>query len=208
MSGQQNESMAKPPIAARYTSVYGAPPSAADRDALIEAHLPQVKFIVERIAARLPHNVDRDDLIGAGLLGLLDATAKFDSSRGVQFKTYAELRIRGAILDSLRSMDCASRSLRQRAREVEAAYLEIERKFGRPADEEEVANHLGISLAEFQGLLGDLRWLTVARLDEEDEDGRGSLAAQIPGDPALLPSAHFERAEEPERLVAVIERSP
>src|SRR2546430_15219721 len=108
----------------------------SDRDALIEAHLPQVKFIAERLAAKLPPSVDRDDLIGAGVLGLLDAVDKFDPSRGVQFKTYAEMRVRGAMLDCLRSLDWVPRSLRQRSRQVEAAYREIEMEVRRPAEEE------------------------------------------------------------------------
>ena len=86
--------------------------AAIDRDALVEAHLPQVKFIADRLAAKLPPSVDREDLIGAGVLGLLDAVDKFDPERGVQFKTYAEMRVRGAMLDSLRSLDWAPRSMR------------------------------------------------------------------------------------------------
>jgi RNA polymerase sigma factor for flagellar operon FliA len=193
---------------ARFNSVYAAPPGVSDRGALIEAHLPQVKFIVDRIAARLPRSVDRDDLIGAGLLGLLDAAAKYDPARGVQFKTYAEWRVRGAVLDSLRTMDCASRSVRRRAREVEAAYTQIENKYGRPATEEEVAELLSVSLPEFQELLAELSWLTVASLDEEDDNGNGGRALQIPGDPDLLPSAIFERTEEREQLTEAIDRLP
>lgn len=200
--------MSKTPLAIRYNPAYSAPLSVSDRDALVEAHLPQVKFIVDRLAARLPNTVDRDDLIGAGLIGLLDAISKYDPARGVQFKTYAEWRVRGAILDSLRSMDWASRSVRQRAREVEAAYAQLEHKYGRPAGEEEVAELLGMPLAEFQGLLNDLRWLNVTRLDEEDDEGRGSLAQRIPDDPRLVPSAMFERTEEREQLSAAIDRLP
>jgi RNA polymerase sigma factor for flagellar operon FliA len=198
--------MPKPSPAVAYNARYGTPLSETERDALIEAHLPQVKFIVERIAARLPHTVDREDLISAGVLGLLDATAKYDPSRGVQFKTYAELRVRGAILDSLRSLDSAPRSMRQRAREVEAAYKEIERQHGRAATEEEVAERMGIPLAQLQTTLGELSWLTVARLDDEDDEGQPGLAHQIADDPTLTPSALFERTEQREQLVAAIDR--
>src|SRR5262245_49066661 len=103
------------------TAPNGRRSTSFDRDALVEAHLPQVRFIADRLAAKLPPSVDREDLIGAGVLGLLDAVDKFDPGRGVQFKTYAEMRVRGAMLDSLRSLDWAPRSIRQRAREVEAA---------------------------------------------------------------------------------------
>ena len=102
--------------------------AASDRDALIEAHLPQVKYIAERLASKLPPSVDRDDLIGAGVLGLLDAVDKYDPTRGVLFKTYAEMRVRGAMLDSLRGLDWAPRSMRRRAREVEAVYRELSRQ--------------------------------------------------------------------------------
>ena len=205
MSLQSGQLMPKTAVGA-YSAQFATPLSDGERDALIEAHLPQVKFIVDRIAARLPHTVDREDLVSAGVLGLLDATAKYDPSRGVQFKTYAELRVRGAILDSLRSLDSAPRSMRQRAREVEAAYMQIERQHGRPASEEEVAEQMGISLSQLQTTLGELSWLTVTRLDDEDEDGQPGLAHQIADDPMLTPSALFERTETRERLIAAIDR--
>jgi RNA polymerase sigma factor for flagellar operon FliA len=198
--------MLNTPLISRYNSAYTATLNVNDRDALIESHLPQVKFIAERIASRLPQTVDRDDLIGAGLLGLLDAADKYDPSRGVQFKTYAELRVRGAILDSLRGLDWASRMTRHRARKVEAAGSELEKKLGRPAGEEEIAEFMGIPLSEYQTLLGELRWLTVTSLDEVNEDGHASLAHQIPADSSLIPSALFERAEVREQLIAAIDR--
>jgi RNA polymerase sigma factor for flagellar operon FliA len=181
--------------------------SASDREALVEAHLPQVKFIAERLAAKLPPSVDRDDLIGAGLLGLLDAVNKFDPTRGVQFKTYAEMRVRGAMLDSLRSLDWAPRSMRQRAREVEAAYHSIEQRQGRPADEEEVAAALGLSVREFYMLLNELQGLTLLGLDGgEDEDGY--QAPQIPDDPSRGPLAQYERSEIRALLIQAIDRLP
>ncbi|MDQ3820337.1 MAG: sigma-70 family RNA polymerase sigma factor, partial [Acidobacteriota bacterium] len=139
--------------------------SESEREALVESHLPLVKFVADRIAVKLPASIDRDDLISAGMIGLLDAVDKYDSSRGVMFKTYAEMRVRGAILDSLRDLDWAPRSMRRRAREVEAAYLQIEQQHNRPAKEEEVAALLGLTMQDFQRLLGDLRGLTVTGLD-------------------------------------------
>lgn len=177
------------------------------RDALVEAHLPQVKFIAERLAAKLPPSVDRDDLIGAGVLGLLDAVDKFDASRGVQFKTYAELRVRGAMLDCLRALDWAPRTLRQRAREVEAAYHKIERDSGRPAEEEEVAGALGLSTAQFHTLLSELRGLTLLGLEGNTEEGDQPLP-QIPDDPARNPLALYESAEGRTRLLEAIDRLP
>jgi len=181
----------------------------SDRDVLIEAHLPQVKYIAERLAAKLPPSVDRDDLIGAGLIGLLDAVDKFDPSRGVLFKTYAEMRVRGAMLDSLRDLDWAPRSMRRRAREVEAAYLRIERERGRTAHEEEVALALGLSMQEFQILLGELRGLTVTGLDGSDDDEIGARSrANIPTDSSHTPLALYEQAEMRDHLTAAVEALP
>jgi RNA polymerase sigma factor FliA len=182
--------------------------TAQDRDALIEAHLPQVKLIADRLAAKLPPSVDRDDLIGAGVLGLLDAASKFDAARGVRFKTYAETRIRGAILDSLRDLDWAPRAMRQRARELEAAARRIEQEQGRMAEEEELAAALGLSMAEYQALLTDLRSLSVADLDDEDDTTPNALARQVLDDPERAPLAEYERTEVRDLLAAQIDRLP
>lgn len=192
---------------AQYTQA-GAPLSESERESLIESHLPLVKFVADRIAIKLPASVDRDDLISAGMIGLLDAVDKYDASRGVMFKTYAEMRVRGAILDSLRDLDWAPRSMRRRAREVEAAYLQIEQQYNRPAKEEEVATLLGLSMQEFQRLLGDLRGLTVTGLDSEDDDDTVTRARQVPADPSQTPLAHYEQVETRDRLVAAIDKLP
>jgi RNA polymerase sigma factor for flagellar operon FliA len=195
--------------AANYTATSGAPPAGlSDRDALLEAHLPQVKYIAERLAAKLPPSVDRDDLIGAGVLGLLDAVDKYDPSRGVLFKTYAEMRVRGAMLDSLRDLDWAPRSMRQRAREVEAASREIEQRLGRVAEEEEVAAALSLSVGEFHTLLQELRGLNVTGLDGEDEDETGVRARQVLDDPARTPLALYEGNEVRDRLASAVDRLP
>ncbi len=182
--------------------------AAPDRDALIEAHLPQVRFIAERLLSKLPASVDRDDLIGAGMLGLLDAVDKYDPTRGVQFKTYAELRVRGAMLDGLRDLDWAPRSVRRRAREVETAYADFEREHNRPAREEDIAARLGIPVAELQTLLGELRTLSVTSLDREDEEGEGAKPVQVKEEESRSPLANYERAETCARLAAAVERLP
>jgi RNA polymerase sigma factor FliA len=177
------------------------------RDALVEAHLPQVKFIAERLAAKLPPSVELDDLIGAGVVGLLDAVEKFDPARGVQFKTYAELRVRGAMLDCLRALDWAPRALRQRAREVEAAYRQLEQKYGRPAEEEEIAAVLAISVADYRDLLNELQGLTLLGLEESEDEG-DALVNRIPDDVSRTPLALYERAEGQTTLIAAIDRLP
>lgn len=178
----------------------------ARREEMVEAHLSQVKFIAERLAAKLPPSVDVDDLMGAGMLGLLDAVDKFDPNKGVMFRTYAEMRVRGAMIDSLRDLDWAPRSMRRRAREIEAAYIEAERTRGR-ATEADVANVLGISISEFQTLLGQLRSLTVTALDaiEDEENGRSQPLAS---DASQTPLAVYERTEARTCLADAIDRLP
>ncbi|HEY6804706.1 MAG TPA: FliA/WhiG family RNA polymerase sigma factor [Pyrinomonadaceae bacterium] len=177
-----------------------------NRDEMVETHLSQVKFIAERLSAKLPPSVDIDDLMGAGMLGLLDAVDKFDPAKGVMFRTYAEMRVRGAMLDSLRDLDWAPRSMRRRAREIEAAYVEVERTRGRATDAD-VASMLGIGVNEFQTLLGQLRGLTVTALDAiEDEDNGHSQP--LAGDASQTPLALYERNEITTCLADAIDRLP
>lgn len=149
---------------------YRATHSSDERDNLITSHLSKVKYIADRMAAKLPPSIEWDDLYGAGVLGLIDAVERFDSTRGIAFTTFAEMRVRGAILDNLRSLDWASRSTRKRAREIQAAYAHIEQEKNAHASEEEVADYLKISLSDLREVLQDLRGLSVLDLDEKDED--------------------------------------
>jgi len=174
------------------------------RNSLIEEHLSQIKFIAERIAFRLPFTVEIYELINIGVLGLLDAVDKYDPCRGVQFKTYAETRIRGAILDSLRAQDWAPRSLRRKAREVQNAYLEIENQKGRPATEEEISQALGISLQDFHSLLHQLHCLSVTNLDADNDVSK----QQIPDNVAKIPSFLYEQKELKQNLINAIDRLP
>ena len=191
----------------RHKSAAGAL-TATERTALVEAHLVQVKYIADRLAAKLPPFVDRDDLVGAGVIGLLDAVDKYDPARGVLFRTYAELRVRGAMLDSLRALDWVPRSLRRRARAVEQTFQRIEQERGRAAHEEEVAAALDLSLAEFHALLAELHGLSVTSLDgAEDDEGR-PRTRQIEDDPESRPLTQYERAELRSRLAAAVERLP
>src|SRR5207249_2163739 len=117
------------------------------RDALIQETLPLIKHIAHRVAIRLPSNVEIRDLINAGVLGLMDAIEKFEPERNVKFKTYAEVRIRGAILDSLRDLDWAPRSLRKKSKDLERMYASLSQKLGRPATDEEVAEAMGENIS-------------------------------------------------------------
>ncbi|MCP4215812.1 MAG: FliA/WhiG family RNA polymerase sigma factor [bacterium] len=130
-----------------------------------------VKIIAARIYGRIPSGIDMDDLVHTGILGLIDAVRKYDPGKGTKFSTYASLRIRGAILDELRNLDWASRSLRQKIKEVENAYGALEMKLGRPPGADEVAESLNMSLPQFQKLLDESRGVGVGvfRIAAEDE---------------------------------------
>jgi RNA polymerase sigma factor FliA len=149
------------------------------REQLLLDHLPQVQYIARRIHDRLPRQVLLEDLVHAGILGLMDAVRKYDPSKNVQLKHYAEFRIRGAILDSLRQVDWSPRALRRQARRLEQAILDCKARMGRCPTEPEIAAELQISLPGLQHLLGDLRGLDIGSLQAGASDPNGDeLAAQ------------------------------
>lgn len=124
-----------------------------------------VKFIAMRISARLPSNVIVDELISAGCLGLIDAVDKFDPAKDVNIKTYAQYRIKGAILDELRSMDWYSRSMRKKMQDIDAAILAVESREGRPAQENEIATELGVDIEKYFKMLSDIHGAALLSLD-------------------------------------------
>src|ERR1700683_5471477 len=127
------------------------------KEKLILEYAPLIKFIAQKIAVRLPSNIEFDDLVSSGVIGLMDAIDKYDSSRDNKFKTYAEFRIRGAILDELRAQDWVPRSVREKAKLLERCYARIEQQKGRQATEEEACAELGISQEEYYELLIQVR---------------------------------------------------
>jgi RNA polymerase sigma factor for flagellar operon FliA len=137
-----------------------------ERNQLILDHLPMIKFIATRIANRLPPNVQVEDLIEAGIIGLLDAIEKFDASKEVKFKTYAEFRIRGAILDELRAQDWTPRSVHQKVKRVERAYIDVEQRTGRTATDEEIANEMNIPLDKYHKLINQIRNVSIVSLED------------------------------------------
>ncbi len=147
------------------------------RDRLITEYAPLVKYIAHRIAMRLPPHVEVDDLINTGILGLIDAIEKFDPSKEVKFKTYAEIRIKGAILDELRAMDWIPRSIRKVINKLIDAYHELEQRLGRPAEDEEIAEELGLRMEEFYQLLKQAAGVPLISLDGlvDHEEKRRSL---------------------------------
>ena len=181
-----------------------------EREKLILEHLQQVKLIASRIHDKLPESVVLDDLVSAGVLGLIEAVDKFDASLDVKLKTYAEHKIRGAILDSLRSLDWAPRNKRRKAKLIEAAIVEAEKKLKRTAVEEEVAQHLGVPIEEYRQWMVEVRGINLAPLEQGGPaGGEGTdLLRFISDTDEEWPSQLFERSEL-ERLVAsTIERLP
>lgn len=147
-------------------SAYAAQSSDAQREKQLMEYLPLVKYIAGRIAIGLPKSVELDDLINAGVVGLIEAHNNFDPSKGVKFESYASMRIRGAILDELRAIDWAPRSTRAKSREVERAISALENRLGRSPNEQEIAENLDMSLGELYKLLDDLSSTTLLSLDE------------------------------------------
>ena len=143
------------------------------REEIIHKYLHLVKYVAGRISVNLPPNVELNDLINDGILGLIDAIEKYDDDRGVKFETYAITRINGAILDALRSLDWVPRAVRQRAREMERAQHELEAEFGRVPTHPELAAKMGISLKELDTLTQRVRGTAVLSLEEFLPNERG-----------------------------------
>ena len=176
--------------------------TAEQREQLILDHLPQVRLIARRIHERLPEHIHIDDLISAGTLGLISAVDNFDCSQNVLLKTYAEYRIRGAILDSLRGLDFAPRQKRRQARQIEAAIAAFEQRVGRAPSEEEIALELGLRLDEYRDWLVELEHVQIGEFDASAQGpGPATVLHRLADDHENLPSVVLERAEL-ERLLA------
>ncbi len=183
-------------------------PSAGERERLILEHLPQVRLIARRIHERLPESVSLEDLISTGIVGLISAIDRFDPSHNVKLKTYAEYKIRGAILDSLRGLDWAPRQQRKRVKRIEAAIASAEQKLHRTPTEEEIAAELNLNTSEYHEWLVDIRGINIGSLESTFGDDGRSLLRYISDDEDSWPSHVVERAEL-ERLVAeAIDKMP
>jgi len=143
------------------------------REKLILKYARFVKFIAGRMAVNLPSNVEYDDLVSYGIFGLMDAIEKYDPDRKIKFRTYAKTRIRGAILDELRSLDWTPRSVRQKARALEKAYAELETTLGRQAEDHEICEFMNITQKELQKLIDDTKKSLMISLDDGDSDSDG-----------------------------------
>ncbi len=178
------------------------------KDALIMKYASFVKYVAGRIAVNLPSNVEFDDLVSYGILGLIDAIDKYDSDRNIKFKTYAKTRIRGAIFDELRVLDWTPRSIRQKARKLEKAYAKLEGKLGRDAKDEEVAEYLNIDISELHKLFDETKKSLLLSLDEifyDDEEG-SSRFDFIEDQKSDNPQSKIEEAEAKKILADAISK--
>jgi RNA polymerase sigma factor for flagellar operon FliA len=180
-----------------------------EQEKVLLEHLPIVRFLARRIHERLPQHVDIEDLVSAGVVGLMDAFSKFDPDKKVQFRSYAQFRIRGAILDSLRTLDWSPRELRRKGRAVEEAIRVLTQRMGRAPGEVEIAAEMLLSLEEYQQLLGELKGLEIGTLHmERNEDSGEEELAYIPGRPEDDPLFHCLRGELEDRLTEAISNLP
>ncbi|MBV8074185.1 MAG: FliA/WhiG family RNA polymerase sigma factor [Candidatus Eremiobacteraeota bacterium] len=183
---------------------------AYSREELVTKYLHLVRYVAGRISINLPPNVEINDLINDGILGLIDTIEKYDDERGVKFETYAITRINGAILDALRALDWVPRAVRQRAREIERVYQELEAEYGRAATEDEVAARLGMTLKEFDQTLQRIRGTTILSLEEflPNEKGYEIPLVDTLKDPTDEISRAIESREVREALVAAVDSLP
>lgn len=187
-----------------------------DKEDLIKSYLPLVKKVVHRLSGRLPRDIDLREMLNSGIIGLVDALEKYDPRHETNFSTYAQFRIRGAILDSFRSQDWLPRSLRFKSHKIEQAYHRIEQKLGRPATDEEVAQEVGLDVDDLQKLLGEVGSIVMLSFEElgfghgeerfqADEwlasKGQDPLAKLLSGEKVGLIARALDRLPEKERLV-------
>jgi RNA polymerase sigma factor for flagellar operon FliA len=183
--------------------------TAASREELILSHLSQVKLIASKIHKGVPPSVSLEDLISAGTLGLIAAIDRYDARQGVKLRTYAEHKIRGAILDSLRVLDWAPRQKRRRARQIETAIATLEQMHGRAPSEEEIARHLHLTISEYHEWLAETRGMAVASLETASSDQDGpDLLRFIFDSEEHWPSRLLERAALERLLVEALHRIP
>lgn len=210
--GEMPHSLAVPAGAAE-AAVYGrgevGGEMTPEQERLMIEHLPTVRYLARRIHERLPQHVEIDDLVSAGVLGLIDAFRKFDPAKKVQFRSYAQFRIRGAILDSLRTLDWSPRDLRRKGRAIEEAIRALTVRKGRTPTEPEIAAEMGMDLGEYQQLLGELKGLEIGTLHvERSEDSGDEELAYIPNNPEEDPLFVCLKGEMQTRLAAAVDQLP
>jgi RNA polymerase sigma factor for flagellar operon FliA len=180
-----------------------------DLNSMLKQYRPLVRRLAHQMIAKLPANVELDDLIQVGMIGLTDALSRFDAAQGVQFETFATQRIRGAMLDELRGNDWMSRGSRRQQREIETAVHRLEQKLGRAPAESEIAAEMGLALAEYQELLGKVRGTQLVYLEDmSGDEGDNDYLDRHVGDEGANPLAQLQDQRMREALVAAIKSLP
>jgi RNA polymerase sigma factor for flagellar operon FliA len=180
-----------------------------DTNAKLKQYSPLVRRLAHQMIAKLPANVEFDDLVQVGMIGLADALNRFDAAQGVQFETFATQRIRGAMLDELRGTDYLSRGTRKQQRTIESAVQKLEQKLGRAPIESEIAKEMGLALAEYQELLGRVRGTQLVYLEDmTGVDGDNDYLDRHVGDETLNPLAQLQDVRMREALIEAIKNLP
>jgi RNA polymerase sigma factor for flagellar operon FliA len=195
----------------RLWSEYKRSGDRAVRDQLIVRYSPLVKFVAGRVSAGLPQSIEQSDLVSYGMFGLIDAIEKFDTERNIKFETYAITRIKGAIIDELRSIDWVPRSVRAKARAVEQAYASLEASLGRAPSDAEVASELQMSEGDLQSIFGQISYIGIVALDEVISGGGSDRGESVTLGDSLAdrgdgPMAAFEVEEMKQILAGAINR--
>ncbi len=186
--------------------------SSENMEQVILEYSPMIKYVANRIALRLPSHIEVDDLISVGVMGLIDAIEKYDPTRGAKFKTYAEFRVRGSILDELRSLDWVPRSIRQKAANVDAVSHKLQARFGRPPEDEEVAAEMGVSLEQFFATLNETKSMPLISLEDlgiaKESGERQSLLECLAGKSDVDPQTQLRLTELKSIIAKAIDSLP
>jgi RNA polymerase sigma factor FliA len=182
------------------------------RNRLVKQYLPLVKYVAGKLAVGMPQNVEFDDLVSYGVIGLFDAIEKFDPGKHVKFKTYAVTRVRGAIFDQLRQLDWVPRSVRQKTRELEETIRRVEAQLGRAATDQEIARELGVSMKDFEKIILKISGTTVLSLNDVwyagDENDRMSIGDSIESPHSRNPDSIVEKQEIKRVIIEAINELP
>lgn len=181
-------------------------------DQIVQEYSPMIKYVANRIALRLPPHIEVDDLISVGAIGLMDAIEKYDPNRGAKFKTYAEFRVRGSILDELRSLDWVPRSVRQKASKLDAVVSKLQSKLGRPPEDEEIAEEMEITLDDLFDVINETRNMPLLSLEDmgisRDSGDKQSLLDTLAGKSDVDPQTQLRLNELKSLIAAAIDTLP
>ncbi|SHO50745.1 FliA/WhiG family RNA polymerase sigma factor [Desulfopila aestuarii] len=189
--------------------LYNQPPMVDDRSRLIQENLYLVDILVGRMVTQVPSFMNKDDMRSAGMVGLLDAANKFDASKNIMFKTFAEHRIRGAILDEMRKLDWFSRSLRDKHNRIARTIHDLELRLGRDPEEEEIAAAMEMSLHQYQLMLGEVSHLGCVSLNEtldHSDEGQSFLDSLTEDKVGMQPGHRLEATELTQVIAQVLEQ--